>query len=611
MLRFAAFEVDLHTGELRKHGMRIRLQEQPFKILSMLLECPGELVTREHIKERLWPSDTFVDFEHSVNAAMRRLRDALNDHADTPRFIETLPRRGYRFIGQVEHVGADVVSLPNAIPPIKLMSAAGQSRSVQRMLMITALLIIIVVAVPVDWPRASANTIAVLPFTNETNEAGLDYLADGIPGRVIDALSETTKLRVSSRNSSFTFRGPNVKTKDIVAALHVGAVLMGSVRKSGDQLQVVTELIDARDDKHLWGQSYEIDPGRIANIDRIIASAVAEHLHHPVVRIVQRGTVNPIAYDACIRGEYLMDAVTNDSFKQALELFDKATDIDRNYAQAYAAMSKAYGLLAWYGGMPAAEALPLQEVAADRALELDPNNALALINKVAALGNYHRNIQDAEIILRRAAAVAPNDAVVQHVYSIAMRRLDRMDEAVAAAKRAEELDPLWHGYSILREEVFFDARRYDDAIRLRDERPSLKSEHLRYALVFAYAGRQQQARDELAQLKFDERAAPYTFCAAAQAYGRIGEKARGAELLKEGTERQRRLGTETIQGCTLYDTAAAYATLGERNKMLMALHEADRALDSKLQWIKMTPAFDAYRSDPAFQEIVRSEYTPR
>ncbi len=607
VVRFGAFEVDLQTGELHKHGMRVRLQEQPFRILAMLLERPGELVTRDEIKERLWPADTFVDFEHSVNAAIRRLRDALNDHADTPRFIETLPRRGYRFIADVSESGegqkaahAVTIAAPPA-PPV----AIGR---MQRLLMIAAVLVMFAVAVPLNVPRASIDSIAILPFVNETNDASLDYLADGIPARVIDELSNASQLRVASRNSAFTFHG-KVNTKDAASALHVRALLVGSLRKSADTLQLTAELVDAKDDQHLWGATYSISAAQSGNVESAIAREVANHLRQPITR--KNGAVNPIAFDACLRGDHLMDVRTNESFRQALEFFNKAADADRNYAPAYAAMSKAYGLLAWYGGMPASEALPLQEAAADRALQLDPNNALALINKVAALGNYHRNPNAAEPVLQRAMEVAPNDPVVQEVYSIGMRRLGRFEAAITAAKRAEELDPVWKSYATLRVQVYYDARRYDDAIRLRNERPSLNSEHVLYALVFSAAGHKKEALAELSEIPFDERATPYTLCAAAQAYARAGDAARGRELLKLGLERQQRLGTETMQGCSPYDAAAAYAALGERDEMFAALNEADRTLDSKLQWIKMDPAFDPYRHDPAFQDVVKRESTPR
>jgi TolB-like protein/DNA-binding winged helix-turn-helix (wHTH) protein/tetratricopeptide (TPR) repeat protein len=615
VLRFATFEVDLRTGELRKQGLRIKLQDQPFKILAMLLERPGELVTRQQIQRALWPADTFVDFEHSVNTAVRRLRDALNDDAERPRFIETLPRHGYRFLVEVTLVnpptngnGRETEATPAGVRRVRLFP----------WLWLAGFLLISAAAALLAWsflPRSVIDSIAVLPFANEARDSDLDYLADGIPGGILERLSLIPSLRVASRNSAFTFRELPVKTSDAASSLHVRAIAIGSIRRKGNLLQVRAELIDSRNDKHLWGGEYTVSPEQLPTLGTNIAGEIATRLHQrfsPDLQARQSGT-SPVAYSAYLHGEYVMDTRTNDSLRIALDYLQKAVDADPNFAPAYASMGKAYGLLGWYGGMPPLQAGRLAEAAANRALELDPNLSLAWIVKSACLQNYHHDWLASERAGRRALELAPHSAEINHYYGVGLRRRGRMEEAIAAAQRAEELDPLWVGYTIARLNTYFYARRLDDALQLRQHRPGLITgprSRLLYGLIYASNGHAPEALDEVRPLKLASQS-PLDACMMAQVYAMAGESAEARRALAAGLEKQSAEGRATLRSCSPYDVAAVYAALGNRARMLRALRAAQGDEDPKLPEIFFDPAFDRVRNDPALSPLLTWLKTPR
>ena len=620
VLRFAAFEVDLRTGELRKHGVRIKLQDQPFKILAMLLEHPGALVTREDIQHALWPAHTFVDFEHSVNAAVRRLRDALNDSADTPRFIETLPRRGYRFLADVSPVEpATEVS----DPPLSHTSPLRESELQEHSTVMggtslvfrwpVAFLVVALITLFFSWPpplNPGIDSIAVLPFANETNDPDLDYLAVGVPSRIIDSLSAVDGLELRARNSSFTFRDVPIDTRKAATALNVRALLVGSIRRNGNQLHISAELVDARDEKHLWGHDYSVSDSQLAFIDATIAREVAARLHHVFPASKKRST-SPLAYEAYLRGEYVMDNRTNTNLRMALEYFQKAIDADPDFAQAYASMGKAYGLLGWYGGMPSAEAQRMAEINANRAIELDRDIALAWMVKAACLQNYHHDWVAAQQAGERALALNPNSADINHYYAVGLWRRGRMDEAMAAAARAAELDPLWIGYTANRLAIDYYARRLDHALRLREQNQALRDPqfNLTFALIFAVTGHNREAVAELGALKL-ETSPPDQLCGIAQVYAMAGDPAQGTEVLALGLRKQALEGA-TTRSCSSYDAAAAYGALGQTDKMLQSLAIAEQDDDPKLLGIFVDPAFDHYRSDPALQALLVRLKTPR
>ncbi|HET7840692.1 MAG TPA: winged helix-turn-helix domain-containing protein [Terriglobia bacterium] len=609
----------MRTGELRKHGVRIKLQDQPFKVLAMLLERPGELVTREEIRQRLWPADTFVDFDHSVNAAVRRLREALNDEADTPRFIETVPRHGYRFIADATPAIA-AVAQPRVPPPTPTPLPVTSGSRAWRMWRLLLLIVVVVFGVlgAGVWPRAAIDSVAVLPFTNEAKDSNLDYLETEIPTHVIESLSRIPGLRVASRNSTSTFRGATVRTREASSALGVRALVVGAIRKKGELVVLSAELVDGRDDKHLWGAEYTLTGAQLATIDTTLALAVAQRLHQQVpsqveVEMRQHAT-NPAAYEAYLRGEYVMDNRTNANLTMAVQYLQKAIDADPNFAAAYASMGKAYGLLSWYGGMPTDEADRMCEAAADRAIELDNTNSLAWMVKAAVLQNYHHDWEAAERAGRRALELGPNSAEINHYYSTGMWRRGRMEEAIAAADRAEALDSVVSGYTIGRLSAYYFARRLEDALRLRAQRPALRETwifRLNMARIYAVTGHPNEALQEVSSLATEPASSPEDLCNIAQVYAMSGAAADARKILAAAQQKQGEEGQATTRACSHYDAAAVYAALGDRTRMLESLAAAERVPDPKLLDIFVDPPFDAFRSDPAFLALAKRLKTPR
>lgn len=629
VLAFSVFEVDLRTGELRKQGIRIRLQDQPFQILKMLLERPGELVTREEIKERLWPSDTFVDFDHSVNAAMRRLREALSDSAETPRYVETLPRRGYRFIAKVEAsprvqstitepsdpvVTKSTEISTGSLPHPSFLLKLGRSQRTWAILGLLALLIGATALTWYSWPRNEINSIAVVPLINESKDETLDYLAFGLPGGVIDSLSEVSGLRVASRNSSFTQKFRTASAHDIATALKVRAVALGSIRKEAGMLHVTVELVDTTDDRHLWGGDYKVNESDLTVLENTIAAEITQKLNHrPTPKMANRippSSARSLAYDFTLRGDYLMDRRVISNFRMAQQYFQKAIDADPNYAPAYVGMAKAYNLLSFYGGMPGTEALPASEANINRALEIDPNLALGHMQKGYVLILLHRDFVAAEHEFKKAMEINPNMWDAYAGYASALHYQGRFDEAIESSKKADELamTPISSANLAL---IYFQARRYDDLFRFRQQRPSEKNRNLMYAQFYALAGRSQEALAELSKVQLQGVQYPIRGCIAAEVYALAGKKEEARKLFKETLERQASLGNAVDLSCTRYEEAAIYAALGERENMLNALDSAEKEFQTRIYWIPFDPVFDAYRSDPRFKEIVHRVTTPR
>jgi TolB-like protein/Flp pilus assembly protein TadD len=408
-IRFGVFEVDLRAGELRKQGVKIRLQEQPFQILQILLEHAGQVVTREELQQRIWPSDTFVDFDHGVYNAVQKLRDALNDSAENPRFIETLSRRGYRFIAPVTEAEAEVHAAP--------------------------------------VPSATRDSIAVVPFVNMSADAENEFFADGITEEIINVLSQIDGLRVAARTSSFFFKGKHVDMRQIGEQLNARTILEGSVRKVGDRLRITAQLVNVADGYHLWSERYDRELKDIFEVQDEIARAIAGRLKITLAggrqqQLVKVGTENLEAYERYLKGRVLLPrrgpaVAYMDSFEQAVKL-------DPNYAQAWAGLADSYTVLGYTGLARPETVMPKAIEAARRAVSLDPalaeaHNALAMASLMGAW-----NKVEAEREFLRALELNPRYTQARDWYAMfyLMFSQGRMAEAMAEAKLALEFDPL-------------------------------------------------------------------------------------------------------------------------------------------------------------------------
>ncbi|MGA3236871.1 MAG: winged helix-turn-helix domain-containing protein, partial [Bryobacteraceae bacterium] len=389
-VRFGVFEVDLRAGELSKKGIRVRLQGQPFLLLITLLKQQGEVVSREELRRTLWPEDTFVDFDHSLGTAVNKLRDVLGDSAANPRFVETLPRRGYRFIAPVVAVGeSEDIPVAGDAPPdrqetpasdlleardhdqVDLGAAAGVRLRRPLLWKISGLTVLLLSAgflilmLLRSRPPALIRSLAVLPLENLSGDPSQEYFSDGMTDELIAELGKIGNLRVISRTSVMTYKGARRPLPQIARELNVDVVVEGTVLRSGNQVRITAQLISAADDKHLWAKSYEGDLGDTLALQEQVARSIASEIRieltpHEQAMFKSAKRVNPEAYEAYLKGRYFWNKRTTESLRRGIDYFNQAVEKDPNYAPAYAGLADSYALAGdWqYGVLTPREAYP-------------------------------------------------------------------------------------------------------------------------------------------------------------------------------------------------------------------------------------------------------------
>ena len=449
--RFGVFEADPGTGQLLKQGRRLRLQEQPFRLLVVLLERPGELVTREELHRLLWPRTT-IDFDHGLNKAVSKLRDALGDSAESPRFVETVARRGYRFLADVAVLGAEVVHAapvevapagrPAAIAPAggnpaasslrRLIGRPGLPARPARALAwaLAGFGLVLLAAASVAWPfyssrhaEAAIRSLAVLPLVNLSGDPSQDYLADGITEGLIAGLGQVGGLRVISRQSAMTLKNDRAPLAAIARELNVDALVEGSVSRSGGTIRIAGRLVAEPDDRQVWSGTYSGDLRDALSLQASIAGAIAGRVRaavrsdQPAPAFPSRA-VNAYAYEVYLKARYLWNERTGDSLRKAIAAFDHAIELDPAFAEAYAGLADAYALAGdWeYGILPPEEAFAQAEAAAAKALALDDGLAEAHTSLAFALDLYGWRWQAAGEEYQRALELNPGYATAHHWY---------------------------------------------------------------------------------------------------------------------------------------------------------------------------------------------------
>lgn len=440
MVRFGLFELDLASGELRKRGVRVRLHEKPFRVLAALVARPGELVTRQELQRELWPGETFVDFDGNLNAAVRKLRDALGDSATSPRFIETLPRRGYRFIAPVEGEAS-----AESRPPRRrrLWIAAGAIGA--------AVVIAIALAPQARLPAQGDERLmlAVLPFANLDADPDREFFCDGMTEELIAQLGrlQPERLGVIARISAMTYKDSDKDVPQIGRELGVDFLIEGSVRSSGDRLRITAQLIRVADRTHLWAESYDAEPGDLLDVQGDVAVRVAHALalellpDRPLAR-ARAGTRSTEAYEAYLQGRFNVNRFSGEGYRAAIAHFGRALEADPGYAAAHAALAIAHDLRAFTGEVPLAEAFEAARHHARRALELDPRSAEATA-ALAFVRLYHDyDFAGADAAFARALELDPNYAMAHHWWAGAHAAVGEHDRAIAAVRESLELDPV-------------------------------------------------------------------------------------------------------------------------------------------------------------------------
>jgi TolB-like protein/DNA-binding winged helix-turn-helix (wHTH) protein/Flp pilus assembly protein TadD len=611
-VRFGPFEVDVRAGELRKSGLKLRLTGQPFEILSLLLEKPGEVVTREELRQRLWSENTFVDYEHSLNAAVNKLRDVLSDSADRPVYVETLPRRGYRFIAPVRTTAASppqAASTTTASETFRVEkprpSPAGRRIAVAAG---GALLLGLAVFVGGPWhsrgrksARSSVRALAVLPFDNLSRDPEQVYFADGITEALISRLSQIQSLHVISRTSVMQYRGAKQPLPEIARSLSVDAVVEGTVQRAGDRVAIFANLVEASSDRSLWTGRYEGDLRDVLGLQSQVAGAIAEGVRAHVTaeesrRVHWSREVDPEAYASYLKGRYYQEKGLPGSTERAVEQFQDSLRRDPRFAPAWVRLAEAELF-----SFPPARRMPEAKAAVLQGLELYP--ALPEGHVVLGLVQtfWDRDWTGAEKSFLRAIELNPAASDAHYRFSHLLAALGRFDEAVAECRKALELDPFSANVGHYLGRIYYFARRYDEAVEqfkkvLLLDRNDYWS-NLFLSVVYGKQGRTDEAEESFERAAVLGGMRPEAITAIRQEYRRGGRDAalrKGLELIHPETEGP--IGSSA--------PALAYAQLGDRERTLAWLKKAFDSHTRDLIYVNVEPAYDFLRGDPQFEAIV-------
>jgi TolB-like protein/DNA-binding winged helix-turn-helix (wHTH) protein/Tfp pilus assembly protein PilF len=632
ILRFGVFEVDLKACELRKHGLRLKLPEQPFQVLAVLLENPGEIVTRDELRNRLWQGDTFVDFDHGLNNAVMRLREVLGDSSENPRFVETIPRRGYRFIAPVAgsffrahattHEEAENLHAPSQAAGSRLIETPvfeTPSISVQRkssttqvtLLSTTIVMVVVFGAVLVHYRPFGAHktvgnkSLIVLPLENLSRDKDQEYFADGMTDDLIANLAKIRSLRVISRSTAMAYKGTRKTLSQIASELNVDAVVEGTVLRVDNRVRITAELVQISTDRHLWAETYEGQMGDILGLQNRVSAAIVNEIRINLTpeeeqRLASNPAIAPEAYENYLKGRYYWNKRSDENLTKAIAYFEQATRQDPHYALAYAGLSDCYAIVSAeiFGTMPAAEAAPKAKAAALRALEIDPTLSEAGTSLATVKFNYDWDWNGAAEGFAKAIERNPSYATAYQRYSLYLMAMGRPQDSFDQINKARELDPLSISINFSLGWRLYMARQYDRAIQqLRNTLemdPSYELPHLVLGLSYEQKGDFALAIPELRKAVELSHGTPLMISALANAYARAGNKAEAEKLLAELISESKK------QYVSPYYFAVVCVGLGEPDKALDWLEKAFADRSNGLVFLKVEPALDDLRLNPRF-----------
>jgi TolB-like protein/Tfp pilus assembly protein PilF len=566
-VRFGIFEVDLQARELRRRGLKLRLQEKPFQILEMLLERAGEVVTREDLRKKLWP-DTYVGFDRSLNTAINTLRHVLGDFADNPRFVETCQRRGYRFIAPVDEIGE---------------APAGKTEAI--------------------------DSIAVLPLRNEVGDPEMEYLSDGITECIINTLSRLPGVRVMARASVFRYNGREIDPRSIGHELNVHAVVVGRVQQRGDSLGISIEAVDVSNGWQLWGEQFYRKPADLLVLQEEISRDISDKLRPRLSQeqrnvVMRQYTQNAEAYREYLKGRYCLNKMTEDSLWRGIAHFEQAIQIESGYAPAYTGLADCYGLFGFFSLLPPKEVMPKAREAAERALEIDDRLAEAHASFAGVLKSYDWHWKAAEREYRCALELNPSFATGHHMFADFLSAMGRPQEAIREIHRALELDPL---SLVISNEVgwnLYVAGRYEEALenclKTFEMEPGFSAVHHTLGLVLLQLGRFEEAIAALEEARSSSGANPASLAGLGHACAIAGHRDRATKLLGEMQ------AISQHRYVSAFQTAILYVGLDERDLAFEWLRRAVEEKDVWLVWLKREPRFDTLRSDPRFNTILQT-----
>ena len=596
--RFGTFRLDSRTGEISSNGTKTQLREQPFQLLLALLEKPSDLVTREDLVRRLWPAGTYVDYDRGLNKAILSLREALNDSAENPRFVETLPRKGYRFIASVAPEQPESSDAP-APPHPERASRSGRW-------IIAALVVLAALGVALaanlgglrDWvsnrSRHSSQiaALAVIPLENLSRDPDQEYFADGMTDELITDLAKTATARMTSRTSVMRYKGTKKSVREIGRELGVDAIVEGTVTRSGDRVRITAQLIQTATDMHLWAETYERDASEVLRLQGEVATDIASRISSVVKPLDQPRRVNPNAYGLYLKGRDFFYRYSDEGWQQAIEHFNRAIEVDPKFAPAYSGLADAYLVGGAYGVIPTKEALAQGKSAAAKALELDDKLASAHYALATAYTWYDWDWAGAEREFQLGLALNPNDALGRNWHAGYLSVLGRHDEAIDEEERAGELDQLSLIFRANLARSYYWARRYDEAIA-QAKRTLQLDPKFGVALFWLEGSLRHKGMFKEAVALRQALVTPERAKVIAQKFKTDGF----ASLLREEGEKFK-------NGGAFVEAARCYAAIGEKETALSLLEDCYQRRCSSMVTLKAEPDFDGLRSEARFQQLV-------
>lgn len=616
---FPVPELDLQRYELRLNGTTLRLEKIPMELFIFLVENRDKLVSREAIVARLWGKDVFLDTEQGINTAVRKIRQALRDDPEKPRFLETVVGKGYRFVGPVRVAGKE--ASPQAAPELAIPEAAVEPadvarRATSKIKVLLGIILALVLAALVmkyfrlgPWfSRPAVHSLAVLPLKNLSGNPADDYFAEGMTDELITNLAKISALRVSSYTSIARYKSTTKPIPEIARELQVDAIVEGSVVRAGDQVRITAQLIYGPGDQHLWAEEYQRYLRDVLYLQREVAHDIAQQVRITLTpneqsRLATVGAVDPAAYEAYLRGRSYWNQRNEASLHKAIEQFDKAIELDSGYAPAYSGLADCYTTLGYLSYLDPVEAFPRARDAASKAIELDPGLAEAHTS-LAYYNLYHAwNWTEAEKEFQRAIELNPNYATAHEWYSYYLLAMGRMDQAWSEINRARQLDPL---AVIISTDVGFNyvyRRDYDGAIsqlrRTLAVSPNFPLAHLWLGRAYQQKKMYAEAIDEFD--KTDEALPGWvvTLAGVGNVYGEWGKREEARQVLTRLSAMSRE------KYVTPYGVALVYAGLGDKDQAFAWLNKAYAGRSHWLVWLNRDPRWDTLRPDPRFAELVK------
>jgi len=615
-LRFDDFELDVRAGQLRKRGVRLRLQGQPLQVLAALLNRPGDVVTREELRSEIWSADTFVDFDHSLHNAIARIREALGDSTEAPRYIETLPRRGYRFIAPVEREEAQVPPRSGeSVRPSEVPVAPGLGK---HRALVTTFLALLVIAFAV-WlartgthPTSAAprlNSIAVLPLSNLSGDPSEEFFADGMTDQLITDLAKVGSLRVVSRTSVIRYKGTKKGLPEIARELNVDAIVEGSVIRSGQRVRVTAQLLQAPTDQHLWAETYDRDLGDVLKLQGEVAYTIAQQVRaqlapQQLAQLRLANSVNPAAYDAYLRGRiyFTTEYAKPESLRKAQQYFEESIRKDPNFALAYAGLADTYVYLAFAGALPRDQAYRSAKEALAKAVAMD--DSIGEVHDTLGLlsSEFDWDWDTADREFSRAIALAPSYSCAHEDRATFLALTGRRAEALAEITKIDQLD---YGFSAARtvSGTYYQLRDFPALIEASKRGllldPKDWMQHYFLGIAYEGTGKLEKAISEY-QKAIEMSGGSQGVVELAHAYLAVGRKIEAEKILRDLQRKSKKTSTSP------YTMATIYAGLGENDKAFEFLEKAysqkSLGLPSSLSSDFL---LDSLRPDPRFQAILR------